>query len=408
MLRINVTNTKKVMSEMGVALAPISIPIGMIIKLTLDNMILGNVLMALGILMMFPYHRLREGIKPNLQLGVVFFMILSFVYYIFSEFDESVYLLYLGVTLVYSLGLSLSKYEIDFRFDQVMKYMWIFSLICVLGGVFCFATGILTVIVGLMDFNEEGDTIYDGLTMGSVAITQIICSFYFVSKEETSQTSKFLLFFIILVDVVLIVMAFKRTPILVALIVIIYYLRRLGYLSMTPKKVIGLVVVLIGIALYIINSPEVNEALGVLFEETVDGISNLLMGSHTGNSLTNSTDMRLDNREIAFRMIADFDMLEYQIGAGFMTFWFDMPLIQAYLDMGVIGILLYGIYTVYIPFNALFTKKKENAFVLACAMFSLYGAITCLSSGHPYSHTLWMPICLLCYAISGNKSMMKE
>ena len=82
---------------MGIALSLVSIPLGMIVKVIWGNMIFGNLLMALGLLMMFPYHRMRDGIRLNLQSGVMIFVILSFVYYIFSDFDEPVYLLYLGV-----------------------------------------------------------------------------------------------------------------------------------------------------------------------------------------------------------------------------------------------------------------------------------------------------------------------
>lgn len=399
MLRINITRTKRGMSEMGIALSLVSIPLGMIVKVIWGNMIFGNLLMALGLLMMFPYHRMRDGIRLNLQSGVMIFVILSFVYYIFSDFDEPVYLLYLGVTLFFSVGLSLSKYGKDFSLDNTIRYIWLFSLVSVLGGLYCFVSGKLSFLSGLLDFNEEGDTIYDGLTMGSVCIMQIICSFYFISKDDNSLLERYLMFLLIIIDFVMTLMAFKRTPLLIALVIIFYYLRRLGYLALTPRKVICFILVFLAIMVYVISNSELSEAVATISENTFEGISSLVTGEHTGHSLTNSTDVRIENRDAAFGMIAHFDVLEYMIGRGFMTFWFDMPLVQSYLDMGVIGLVLFAFYTVYLPLYSVFSKIRKNRIVLLCGMFAFPGAVCCLTNGHPYFQSLWMPVSLLCFVL---------
>ena len=402
MLRINITQTKRLMSEMGIGMSLISIPLGMIVKIILGNMLFGNLLMAVGLVLMFPYHRIKEGIKLNLLTGVILFIILAFIYYFLSDFDEPVYLIYIGVSLIFSMGISLSKYEVDFSFDKTILFIWLFSLVTVLGGLYCFASGTLTIFSGMFDFNEEGDAIYDGLTMGSVCITQMISSFYFISKKEISSTKRICLFLLIIIDFVVTIMAFKRTPLLIATLVIFYYLRRLGYLSMTHKKVFGILMVILIAVIYVLNNNEVKEAVESIVEYTYEGISNLITGNHTGHGLTNSTDMRIDNRDQALNMIAQFDILEYMLGKGFMTFWFDMPLLQSYLDMGVIGFLLFFSYTVILPFYAVFSKNKKNDLVLFCGMLAVPSAICSLTSGHPYFHSIWMHISLLCFVLNAN------
>ena len=402
MLRINITQTKRLMSEMGIGMSLISIPLGMIVKIILGNMLFGNLLMAVGLVLMFPYHRIKEGIKLNLLTGVILFIILAFVYYFLSDFDEPVYLIYIGVSLIFSMGISLSKYEVDFSFDKTILFIWLFSLVTVLGGLYCFASGTLTIFSGMFDFNEEGNAIYDGLTMGRVCISQMHSSFYFISKKEISSTKRICLFLLIIIDFVVTIMAFKSTPLLIATLVIFYYLRRLGYLSMTPKKVFGILMVILIAVIYVLNNNEVKEAVESIVEYTYEGISNLITGNHTGHGLTNSTDMRIDNRDQALNMIAQFDILEYMLGKGFMTFWFDMPLLQSYLDMGVIGFLLFFSYTVILPFYAVFSKNKKNDLVLFCGMLAVPSAICSLTSGHPYFHSIWMHISLLCFVLNAN------
>ena len=150
---------------------------------------------------------------------------------------------------------------------------------------------------------------------------------------------------------------------------------------------------------YVISNSELSEAVATISENTFEGISSLVTGDHTGHSLTNSTDVRIENRDAAFGMIAHFDVLEYMIGRGFMTFWFDMPLVQSYLDMGVIGLVLFAFYTVYLPLYSVFSKIRKNRIVLLCGMFAFPGAVCCLTNGHPYFQSLWMPVSLLCFVL---------
>ena len=100
MLRINITQTKRLMSEMGIGMSLISIPLGMIVKVILGNMLFGNLLMALGLVLMFPYHRIKEGIKLNLLTGVSYLLSLhSFI--IFFLILTNLYILYISGFLLF-------------------------------------------------------------------------------------------------------------------------------------------------------------------------------------------------------------------------------------------------------------------------------------------------------------------
>lgn len=405
MFSINISTTRRIMTEIGTAMVPVSMPLGMILKITTGNMIIGNLMMGLGLLMMFPFRRIKYGFRLGYQTGIIAFFILSFIYYFASKFAESIYLLYLGVSLIYSLALSILRYDEDLKMKNVIFDIWSISLLCILGSCYCFATGIITALTGAFEFTAGGDTLYDALTMGSVGITQMSCSFYFLGKSEYSKKFKIILFACVTLDFFIVLLAFKRTPILISLITFALYSHKLGYLKMTPKKIIGIVIIMIILSMVIVNSAELSEAVTLLAEDTWEGIVNLITNNHTGHSLTNSTDIRIENRQQAFAMINDFDMLEFFLGAGFMTFWFDMPLLQSYLDMGVIGFILFAFFVVYLPLRILFSKYRSDDEMCFIAIFSLYGAIGCLTSGHPYAHTHWMPICLLCFILDSRRSI---
>lgn len=396
------------MRELGIALVPVSIPLGMIVKILIGNMIFGNLAMALGLIMMFPVNRIVDGFRFGKIAGIIFFLLMSFVYYFCSEFDDPMYLVYLGVSLVYALELSLMRFEEDVRMVKVVSYMWVLSLVCVIGGLVGFATGQIDFLTGAFSFDDGGETIYDGLTMGHVTITQMICSFFFLSASDLKPSLRPLLIAVAVLDLFTVFFSFKRTPMLVAFIIFIYYMRRLGYLSLSPKKILVLIVLLCAIVVYVMSTPELAEGISLLAENTFTGVIDLVTGNHTGHGLTNSTDMRIENRDLAFALISRFDMLQYMIGAGFMKFWFDMPLIQAYLDMGVLGFLLYGYYAVFIPLNVLFTSKRADNVLCFATMLCLYGAVCCLTSGHPYAHNQWMPVILLCFVLKGKQSIEEK
>lgn len=255
------------------------------------------------------------------------------------------------------MGISLSKYEVDISFDKTILFIWLFSLVTVLGGLYCFASGTLTIFSGMFDFNEEGDAIYDGLTMGSVCITQMISSFYFISKKKSHQQNAFV-YFINNHRLCSDDNGIQKDAITDSNTCYILLFTSTRLFIYDSKKVFGILMVILIAVIYVLNNNEVKEAVESIVEYTYEGISNLITGNHTGHGLTNSTDIRIDNRDQALNMIAQFDILEYMLGKGFMTFWFDMPLLQSYLDMGVIGFLLFFSYTVILPFMLFFKNKK--------------------------------------------------
>lgn len=407
-MEFDVVKVRRVMAEIGLALAPTSIALGMIAKLLAGNMFLGNLLMAMGLLMAFPFHRLLERVSLNKLIGIMFFLLLAFVYYFVSKYDDTNFLVYMGVSLFYCVSLLFSKYDEDFNLNNVINYLWLFSLIFVLGGFASFATGKINILENVMAWNDEGDKIYDGLTMGSMAITQIVCSCHLLSKERFGKKVKALLLLAVFLDFVLIIFTVKRTPLLIAMVAVLIYFKRLGYLRPTPQKIIAISIITVAILAYVVSNSEIMDALMLLIDETVTGLGNLLSGNHTGHGLTNSTDMRLDNRDYAFELLRNFDVLNVCIGTGYMTFWCDIPLLQAFLDMGLIGFVFYAFYILFLPLWTLF-KYRNNATLFFYGMLAIYGALSCVTSGHPYANARWMPVCLLCYAIcASQKEGIKE
>lgn len=389
---------RRAKAEIGIALALSSIPLGMIVKLLTGYYFVGNLLMALGLLSAFPFHRLLDRVSITRLFGIVLFQLLSSVYFFIGNYEDKSFLIYLGVNLLFSITLLFYNYDDDFSLENVINYLWIFSLIFVIGGFTCFATGEINVLDAALTRNDDGDVTYDGLTMGSMAITQIVCSCHLLMKETIRLKYQPYLLLIIIIDFILVLLTVKRTPLLIAMIVVSVYFKRLGYFKPSFLKIVISSILIVGATFFVLNNSEVKDALLLLTDDTVSGIENLLTSTHTGHSLTNSTDVRLDNREQAFDIISNFDILNVCIGDGFMTFWCDIPLLQSFMDMGLIGFSLYGYYIVFLPLWILL-KRKDKELLYVYAMLAIYGSISCMTSGHPYANARWMPVCLLCYAI---------
>lgn len=400
-MEIDVIKIRRKKAEIGFALALTAIPLGMIAKLLLNNSIFGNLLMAIGLVMSFPFHRITSGICLNKIVGIVLYLLLGFAYYFITGYDDPSYLVYMGVSLLYCISLVFSRYDEDFDLEQILNYIWFFSLVFVIGGFISFATGKINILENVMAWNDQGDMIYDGLTMGNMAIVQIACSCHLLTKQSKGVKQSLLILTVFL-DFLLVVFTVKRTPLLVALIMIFIYFKRLGYLKPTPIKTTILAFVIFAISAYIAVNPELMDALSLLVEDTLTGLGNLISGTHTGHSLTNSTDIRLENRAIAINMLRNFDIMDVCFGKGYMIFWCDIPVLQVFLDMGIMGFILYSFYMIFLPFCAIL-KYRNNPVIFAYSMCTLYGLLCCVTSGHPYANARWMPAILLCYALCNHK-----
>ena len=78
--------------------------------------------------------------------------------------------------------------------------------------------------------------------------------------------------------------------------------------------------------------------------------------------------------------------------------WIDNPVLQSYLDMGIIGFILYFSIVVIFPIRSFFSLKNNLA--LFAILICLYNIFSAFSSGNPYLYIKYVPVVFLAFTMN--------
>lgn len=403
---------KDKITSLGLALILTAIPVGMYAKILLGFMHLNSILFIVGILLLFPYKTFFSGrLKfTGLMFGCMAFTIYAIInQYMIDYYDKSHYL-YNGLVLLACLSLAGSEYEEDFSMDNVIRWTWLISFFNAVLTIYVIMTGLYGVYAEYDPYQTvEEALMYDGLTAGSCCIMNIACSLYLLSSDDNKYNSRYLLIFLIILDIFAIILTQKRTPLIVSFFIIGYYIYYNDlYKAFLTKRNVSFAIAIFLAGVFVVL---LNENIFNLFVYTVDhiisGISDLVYGTEELD-ITNSTSIRYYNRLEAYDILSKFDAFQYVFGAGYMTMWVDIPLLQSYMDLGIIGFLLFAYYRIILPAKVLFGDINYSPILMWAVFITCYGMLSCLNSGHPYGHTHWIPSIVLIFVVSGLRAQPED
>lgn len=400
----------QILAETGLALILTAIPLGMYAKIFLNNMTLAYYLVAIGALLIIPYRRIVGGdlliVKRNF-IGIFAFFTIASVYYFLSKFSDSNHLLYNTLTILVCISLNYTRYEEDIKLSRCIRIIWALSFICVVLGYIVIKSGLYGIYASAKYHSESDLIIFDLLTAASICITNMICTIYLFFEKKLNGWLYIIGACIVAFDIYTIVLMQKRTPMLVAISVLMFYIftkiKDRGSILSRGGIVIGVCV--FGYLSYRMLVTD-TELVASLASSTSDGLKNMFEGTKTYDA-TNSAAMRYYARKEGFELIHNFVPYEYILGAGYMTKWLDIPLLQSYLDMGIFGLLSYFFFIVWLPIKNLFSNFR-NKQVLWATFLALYGALASINSGYPYDYVKWIPICVLVYVVVGERAKENE
>lgn len=398
---------RQTISEIGLALILTFIPIGMYAKVYLGNMQIGNLLMVLGFLFVFPYrnvffYKRRVKWPSNIKWFLSFF-VLSFLYlFVSSTNDVSLEkeILYLGVSLGTCIALVYTKYEYDLKIDRAIIYTLILSLFCVICGLFFCMSGVNVNYIDQQEYN-----IYDDLTAGSISVINICCSLYLLYERDKRIVLSYLLFFLIALDLYHIILTGKRTPLIIGMLCVLYGL----YIQIKRKKNTGInkIHIVIGVLIFfviVLNNEVLYQSIINIFDSIARGLNDLIFGASYDDS--NSTSIRYNARQDSIDDLATYSFIEYIFGRGYMYKWIDIPLLQAYMDMGILGFVLFAKNVIIVPFKSLIKYTKNNGKIMWATLICSYGMFGALTTGTPYDHGKWIYLAVLLFVLNGEKRIV--
>ncbi|MBD5584536.1 MAG: hypothetical protein HDQ88_05595 [Clostridia bacterium] len=272
---------------------------------------------------------------------------------------------------------------------RIVFYSWIFSWICL---VFCgisLGTGAYFIEFAKMHDGTGYQSILLDLTMAGNLYTLVVCSIFYLNHGKSKQTIAMIG---IILSLIFIIILGKRTPLLVSIcLIILYILKFHGFTGKIKKSIVCYVgILLIILMILVVKIQGLSEQIGLVWEHSIGGVLDMINGTSTTGA---AAVARYKFRQWAYMYIENnFTPFNYIFGAGFMTKWLDAPLLQAYLDMGIIGFCFYFYYVIVKPLRITFSKLSKNSLVFWGCALNFYNILSAFNSGIPYGHVRWIPL----------------
>lgn len=323
---------------------------------------------------------------------IIFTQILCLLYGVYDVEIDFQYISFFLYVIAFSLALA----SIDFymSFEELPQYLFYISLLSLSLGVYvCFNA----LVVGenvwyLKQENEEY-----ALEPFNVSYGALSNMFAGLCWNKDKKHKKILFVVSMIAGTYIILSCGKRTPYFVFWVCFIYYIylkRKISRVSITKFiiSIIGIVFVCLIAYIYV---PFFYKHINSFGYNMIAGVYNLF-GDTSIRDEMGSAYMRVENRIMAYDYIdKKFSIVNYFFGGGFNCInQIDNPLLQSYVEMGILGMLLYVYIIVVVPLKISMKFINDNSLVLTI-LLSVYSIASIINSGNPYMWSRYVPVCLL-------------
>ncbi len=337
--------------------------------------------------------QMKFSVKNNyLLLSIVFQVIMLFYFFASADGSRAQYYVYHFYVIFFIISLSSLKPKIDF--SDLPFCLFLCSLIPSLLGAWLCYKGLVVGHLAWVNRQENASYVLEPFNVAQGALINqfsLMCL-----KMNSARIKKIVLVLFTAVNLYVLFVCNKRTPIFVLGVGLVLFLYWKNYISikLNKKKIYTMAVVLLIAVFLFLFVPIIQEKVSDMSDNLIAGIQNLF-GNSSVRDKTGSAIERFSSREYAYDFIQKkYDLYNYFFGGGYFVRWLDNPVLQAYLDMGIIGLFFYSYLILAYPFFLAFKKNQENELILA-KLLCLYAILSVLNSGHPYMWIKYTPVCVL-------------
>lgn len=387
--------------QLGLAVIIVGMSIGMYLNYFVSNIGWNSIIVFFAVLCLPNWNnllRLRLPTLNALYISLLLYQIICIAYLFLSPAPKEVpfaQLLTMHLLIIFLVISFSSLKSEDLDYHKIINYSWVLSLVCVMACFLCIVSGIWALEYAKTHDGSGYKSIFSELGMGSTCTTYIICSFFYNSKNWYSR------FFVLVGIIMCIICLFavnKRTPLIVTAAVVFLYMYRSCKFSFKVKKKNLIISFIICILLTIvIQNKEILNFLNAVWEYSVNGIIDMFTGSTKSGM---AAVERYKAKIWALNYIAEnFLFINYIIGGGYMVRWLDIPILQSYLDMGIIGFVFFVFYELIYPVNVMFSKWMKYRIIKFAFFLNIYNILAIYTSGYPYVFAKWWPVIFLIHVV---------
>ncbi len=393
---MKVKSINKTLFSLGLVLSILGIPAVALVKIGIcQNLsILSILIQILSCLLLFNYREMFSYPLPTSD----FTAILLYIFYVlFLAFISDFFFMQPPFGFIYQLFYVLqiiflwnNVNRVDF--DQLSRFL-------------SWCSGVLTLIALffiIQNFRSTGSFFFQGLGLDEFK--------HFVVSRSTTATLAFITLIIVFLNkqlsyfwkyifgvaALLVMISSNRRSIngTILLIIILYFLRG-GNIKINRKQlvmfIINIIILVIGGILIYMCVPSVHEILN----HSIDSFSNAI-GTYFGS--TTVWDLSASYRQERLSTIPqlylfDSTFKEFLLGRGYMTDWLDIPYLQAFWDLGLLGGIYFIVIQFILPLYYVF-KKTDIPFIKFTQYYVFLRIMLNCASGLPYANSFF-PLVLL-------------
>ncbi len=397
------TSRKSIYSSIGIVLAIVGISCMAMVKALLGSNVRSLSFIVSGLSVFFlaigqDFRHLKASNKGMLLVLLYNFVTLALCLFSSVDYMEVEY------GLVYQLVYFIQIYLLwnvsrndDFSFIVDFGF-WVTGIFCTIALIllFRYSGG------GLLFYNHylssSGEFIFNRSATGTLSYMAFVFSLAHVSKNSVEKVFRQLF---ILVSIVVILFSTRRSVYAGVLFALVIKIKNdgFGFKSLDRNKLIKNIlsfIFLIGLFYIAYRS---TENVRLTIEKAWNSFTNGFFTIIGRESSDMAATMRATTSKSVLDQYLNHSTLgEFIFGRGYMTTYVDMPFIQAFWDMGLVGGIVFFIIQFIIPLKYILKKPNSQAFT-AAQYIAAYSIVNGLISNTPYGHLFNMVIVIVMYEV---------
>lgn len=382
---------------LGISICLIGVPLGMYLSYFFPSVKWSHLNMLLSILLISNWKNifaLRFPIRSRIIAFVGVFQVLMLLYGIFSA-DKFIFDKYcIFQFFVLGLCVAYSSNSCSISFNKLPNYIFGLSFGVNICGAYLCSLGLVSGEEAFLMKLYDDNYVIDPITVSLGAAINVI-SGIFLDKNKTLL--RVLFYIAICLAIYTFITTFKRTLILFCMFAVFIYLYKNAKLNM-HVVIKSFKILLIAILLFFILSlfdDKIGEKISEVYLHFYDGVLTLF-GKKTTYDVNSSAVARVVQRDMAF---LDFELnakpINYIWGMGYIKYYIDAPIIESYLDMGILGLVGYFTIAVLFPLRCFLIMKTKKGYFLLPLVLGFETMLEMFSAGNPYGYTQYVYIVLL-------------
>lgn len=390
--------------QCGISLSIVGVVFGMYLNYFIPIIHWSPIIMIVSIILICKpsnIYFLRFDRIPLILKGVIGFQIIMLLYGFISNggtmTNQYMFFHFYVIALCISYSFASSKLLLD----KLPTCLFFLSFITSVLGAFL---SYKELVVGMEVWQMKQENENYALEPFTVAIGALINLFCAYVMSKSSKLMKILFVIAVVLDIYILFDTGKRTPIFIAIVGTLFFLWKKKWFSLAnfKKTLVYIPLFLLGFTIAYFSIGEFQIQVANFTENFYKGVLNLF-GNTTVSDSTGSAVQRWEARNFMYDYIDNhFSFIEYIFGAGYLIRSLDAPLLEAYLDMGILGFIGYISIVIFYPLKQMLRDQMDDKLLLAL-MISLYPIFSCINSGNPYQYNKYTAVCMIAYMIYYNK-----